>query len=106
MTDFATQVQAFVDKSKGNIDRQVRGITMSLFRDVIMSSPVGNPELWAANRVAKEYNDQVAEHNASLRNDPANLDKRGRLKRGLKLNDGMEIKAPEGYVGGMFRGNW
>lgn len=49
MTDFATSVQAFVDKAKGNIDRQVRGITLSLFRDVIMSSPVGNRELWTAN---------------------------------------------------------
>jgi len=59
MTDFATQVQAFVDKAKGNIDRQVRNITLGLFRDVITSSPVGNPELWAVNRVAKNYNEQV-----------------------------------------------
>lgn len=69
-------------------------------------SPVGNPELWASNRVAKEYNDQVKVHNASLRDDPANLDKRGNLKRGLKLNDGMDIVAPRGYVGGRFRANW
>jgi hypothetical protein len=41
-----------------------------------------------------------------LRNDPANLDKRGRLKRGKKLNDGMDVVAPLGYVGGAFRGNW
>ena len=88
------------------MDRQVREITFELFSSVIRMSPVGNPELWAVNRIAVEYNKQVAEHNASLRDDPANLDKRGRLKRGKKLNDGMDIVKPEGYVGGRFRANW
>jgi hypothetical protein len=106
MTDFATQVQAFVDKAKGNIDKQVRGITLNLFSSVIMSSPVGNPELWAVNRVAKEYNEQVQQYNNELKSDPNNLTANGRLRRGKKLNDGMDIVKPKGYVGGMFRGNW
>ena len=48
----------------------------------------------------------MAAHNSALRDDPSNLDKRGRLKRGKKLNDGMDISKPDGYVGGRFRGNW
>ncbi len=45
-------------------------------------------------------------HNANLRDNPDNLDKRGHLKRGKKLNDGMDIEAPPGYVGGTFRNAW
>lgn len=69
-------------------------------------SPVGNPEIWAQNIVAHQYNKAVDDHNSDLRSDPANLTKAGRLKPGRKLNDGMDIVAPEGYVGGRFRANW
>ncbi len=106
MSDFAASVAEFSLKAKANMDRQVREITFELFSDVIKMSPVGNPELWAANRVAHNYNVQVKDHNAALRDDPANLDKRGYLKRGKKLNDGMDIVAPKGYTGGRFRANW
>lgn len=106
MGDFAATVAEFSLKAKENLDRQVRDITFALFSDVIRMSPVGNPELWESNRVAHEYNVQVKAHNAALRDDPANLDKRGYLKRGLKLNDGMDIVKPKGYVGGRFRANW
>jgi hypothetical protein len=106
MSDFAATVREFAVKAKDNMDKDVRGITLALFSSVINLSPVGRPELWASNRVAVEYNAQVQEHNAALRSDPANLDKRGRLKRGRKLNDGMDIVAPAGYVGGRFRANW
>lgn len=106
MGDFAATVREFSVKAKENMDRQVREITFALFSDVIRMSPVGNPELWASNRVAHEYNVQVKAHNADLRDDPANLDKRGYLKRGLKINDGMDIVKPKGYVGGHFRGSW
>src|SRR5690242_8985183 len=37
---------------------------------------------------------------------PENLDARGHLKRGKKLNDGMTIQAPKGYVGGRLRNSW
>ena len=69
-------------------------------------SPVGNPEVWAKNAVATQYNKAVDEHNSALRSDPQNLNKAGRLKPGRKLHDGMDIAAPAGYVGGRFRGNW
>lgn len=106
MPDFAATVAQFSLKAKENMDRQVREITFALFSSVIEMSPVGNPELWAVNRVAREYNAQVKDFNAALREDPANLDKRGYLKRGKKLNDGMDIVKPKGYVGGRFRANW
>jgi hypothetical protein len=58
------------------------------------------------NQTASAYNTAVREHNAALRDDPANLTKSGRLKRGLRVNDSMDIKKPEGYVGGRFKNNW
>lgn len=106
MSDFTTAVNSFVLHANQNLDRQVREITFELFSSVIQMSPVGNPELWEKNRVAKEYNDQVAAHNATLRDNPANLTANGRLRSGLKLNDGMDISKPKGYVGGRFRANW
>jgi hypothetical protein len=46
MTDFTTQMAAFAKKAKGDVDRKVRGVTLNLFSSVILSSPVGNPDLW------------------------------------------------------------
>jgi len=83
-----------------------RKSTLDVFRAVVTRTPVGNPELWAQNATAAAHNQEIATHNAALRQDPANLTKNGRLKRGLKRKDIMEIKAPAGYVGGRFRANW
>ena len=88
---FSSDVKRFSENAKKKLDEQVRGITLELFSSVIMSTPVGNPELWERNRVAANYNQEVRVFNAALRDDAANLDKRGHLKRGKKLNDGMTI---------------
>lgn len=106
MQTFALDIAAFVEKAKGNVDQVVRGISIRLLSRVVNRSPVGNPELWAVNAMASEYNQAVNDWNASLRSDSSNLTSNGRLRPGLKVNDGMSIKAPEGYVGGRFRGNW
>lgn len=73
---------------------------------MILGSPVGNPDLWERNRVAVEYNKQVTLENAARRKNPENVDRRGHLKPGRALNDGMDIYRPRGYVGGRFRNSW
>lgn len=103
---FASQIQAFADKTKAAIDATSREIIVSLGNSLITLSPVGNPDIWKINKISTEYNQAVADHNDNLRQNPHNFDKRGYLKRGLKLKDGMGILAPQGYVGGRFRGNW
>lgn len=103
---FSLQIAAFVEKAKANAEQVIQKTAIDLLTAVVDRSPVGNPELWASNAIASNYNAEVSEFNAGLRNDPANLNKAGRLKRGLKINDSMEIKAPAGYVGGRFRANW
>ena len=103
---FALSLAEFASQTSEAIDASVREIIIQVGSSLIRMSPVGNPEIWAQNAVATQYNKAVEDHNSSLRSDPANLTKGGRLKKGRKLNDGMDIVAPEGYVGGRFRANW
>ena len=107
MTDtFSLDIDRFVEKAMANAETVVQKVSIDLLTAVVDRSPVGNPELWASNAVASNYNLEVSNYNAALRDNPENLTKAGRLKKGLKVNDSMEIKAPVGYVGGRFRANW
>ncbi|HHN5892223.1 hypothetical protein [Enterobacter hormaechei] len=103
---FLAAIQLFVDGSKQEIEEAVRRTGIKILGRLVDMSPVGQPEIWQANQTASAYNTAVREHNAALRDDPANLTKAGRLKRGLRVNDSMDIKKPEGYVGGRFKNNW
>ena len=103
---FALELAAFCEKAKANTDTVVKKVSIDLLSAVVDRSPVGNPELWAANATATEYNNEVARYNAELRSDPNNLTKAGRLKKGLKVNDSMPLASGSTYVGGRFRGNW
>ena len=103
---FALSLAEFAAQTGEAIDASVREIIIEVGSSLIRMSPVGNPEIWAQNAVATQYNKAVDEHNTTLRSDPANLTKAGRLRPGRKVHDGMDIVAPEGYVGGRFRGNW
>lgn len=56
IVSFSSDVAKWAEKAKKDIDKQVRGLTLELFTSVVMSTPVGNPELWERNRVAANYN--------------------------------------------------
>ncbi|WP_440493466.1 hypothetical protein [Serratia sarumanii] len=103
---FMQAITAFVDKAKANQAQVVRATGIRILTQLIQMSPVGNPDLWEVNATARAYNDAVAEHNDAQRNDPANLTPTGRLKKRARVSDSMDIKAPAGYTGGRFRGNW
>lgn len=103
---FSLDLKAFAEKATINAETVITKVAIDLLAKVVDRSPVGNPELWAANSVATQYNKEVADLNAALRNDPANLNKRGLFKPGVKINDGMDLVTGKGYVGGRFRGNW
>ena len=103
---FLAAIQLFVDSSKQDMDEVVRRTGIKILGRLVEMSPIGNPDLWQVNQTASAYNDAVRDHNAALRNDPANLTKGGRLKRGLRVNDSMDVKKPYGYVGGRFKNNW
>lgn len=103
---FLAAIQLFVDGSKQEIEEAVRRTGIKILGRLVDVSPVGQPEIWQVNQTASAYNTAVREHNAALRDDPANLTKAGRLRRGLRVNDSMDIKKPDGYVGGRFKNNW
>ncbi|EPZ2457895.1 hypothetical protein ACXLRS_003132 [Citrobacter youngae] len=103
---FLAAIQLFVDSSKEGMDEVVRRTGIKILAQLVEMSPVGQPDIWQVNQTATAYNTAVREHNAALRDDPANLTKSGRLKRGMRVNDSMDIKKPEGYVGGRFKNNW
>ena len=103
---FLAAIQLFVDDSKQEMDEVVRRTGIKILGRLVDMSPVGQPDIWQVNQTASAYNTAVREHNAALRDDPSNLTKAGRLKRGLRVNDSMDIKKPEGYVGGRFKNNW
>ncbi|WP_339025769.1 hypothetical protein [Leclercia pneumoniae] len=103
---FLAAIQLFVDGSKQEMDQVVRRTGIKILGRLVEMSPVGQPDIWEVNQTASAYNTAVREHNAALRENPANLTKAGRLKRGLRVNDSVDIKKPEGYVGGRFKNNW
>ncbi|MDU1655459.1 MAG: hypothetical protein E6850_23640, partial [Leclercia adecarboxylata] len=103
---FLAAIQLFIDSSKQEAEEVVRRTGIKILAQLVEMSPVGQPDIWQVNQTATAYNTAVREHNAALRDDPANLTKSGRLKRGLRVNDSMDIKKPEGYVGGRFKNNW
>lgn len=101
-SEFMASINAFVEKAKANQEAVVRATSIKILARLVQMSPVGNPELWAVNQTAVAYNSAVDEHNSLLRQNPGNLTKAGRLRKGLKVNDGMDVKAPPGYTGGDF----
>lgn len=105
-TNFLQSINAFVDETKTHSELVVKKACIEVLQDIIRMSPVGQPELWAINQTAVAYNTAVSDYNSSLRDNPDNLTKNGRLKRGLKINDSMDIKKRANYSGGRFRGNW
>jgi hypothetical protein len=103
---FMASINAFVATAKANQEEVIRATGIKILARLVDMSPVGNPEVWAVNQTAVAYNKEVFDYNEALKSDSANLTKTGRLKRKARVSDGMDVKAPAGYTGGRFRGNW
>lgn len=121
MGSFSDDIARWADRVRERADDVCRIVALSLTTKVVMRSPVGNPELWAANaeavRQREEHNvvvDRIVEY---LKSDPRNLTAKGNLKRSVRsaqskrlskaeLAKMYPLKTGKGYVGGRFRGNW
>ncbi|KPW37464.1 Uncharacterized protein ALO87_01141 [Pseudomonas syringae pv. apii] len=124
--DFAAQITAFAAQATEAIDSSCREIIIKIGSSVIRMSPVGNPEVWAANlafrdantRAADDYDFKVSLRNTVINLTESNFTKSGKLKRGVKYAKPLTkaerdqnfnvngLVAGQGYVGGRFRGNW
>lgn len=123
---FAAQIEAFSQQAQAAIDATLREIIIEMGSSVIRMSPVGNPEIWAANvayrakntRQADDYDFKVAARNTVINLTESNFTKSGKLNKGVKYAkpltkaerdqnfDVNGLVAGKGYVGGRFRGNW
>lgn len=123
---FADSIRAFAEQAGQALDATFREIVIEIGSSVIRMSPVGNPELWAANvahrakatRAADDYDFKVAVRNTLINLNQDNFTKAGKLRRGVKYAKPLTktereqnyavngLVAGQGYVGGRFRGNW
>lgn len=123
---FSLDLKAFADKAKGNVEQVVKKVSIDLLSAVVDRSPVGNPELWAANIQNRQANTAAADaydYNVAIRNTVINLTgsnftRSGKLKRGVKYAKKLTkaervqnfningLVTGKDYVGGRFRGNW
>ncbi|PAA14387.1 hypothetical protein [Pseudomonas fragi] len=123
---FSLDLKAFADKAKGNVEQVVKKVSIDLLSAVVDRSPVGNPELWAANIQHRQANTAAADaydYNVAIRNTVINLTgsnftKSGKLKQGVKYAKKLTkaervqnfningLVTGKDYVGGRFRGNW
>jgi hypothetical protein len=123
---FALSLAQFAEQAKEAIDASLREIVIELGSSVIRMSPVGNPEIWAANvahrekntREADDYDFKVAARNTVINLTESNFTKSGKLKKGVKYAKPLTkaerlqnfnvngLVSGKDYVGGRFRGNW
>lgn len=123
---FAEAIRAFAEQAEQALDATFREIVIEIGSSVIRMSPVGNPEIWAANvahrakatRAADDYDFKVAVRNTLINLNQDNFTKAGNLRQGVKYAKPLTktereqnfatngLVAGQGYVGGRFRGNW
>ncbi|HAB02451.1 MAG TPA: hypothetical protein DCE25_05790 [Pseudomonas sp.] len=123
---FAESIRAFAEQAEQALDATFREIVIEIGSSVIRMSPVGNPEIWAANvahraantRAADAYDFKVAVRNTLINLNESNFTKAGKLRKGVKYAKPLTktereqnfsvngLVAGQGYVGGRFRGNW
>jgi hypothetical protein len=123
---FALSLAEFAQQATEAIDASLREIIIEIGSSIIRMSPVGNPEIWAANvtyrqanaRAADDYDFKVAVRNTVINLTDSNFTKAGKLKRGVKYAKPLTkterdqnfnvngLVAGQDYVGGRFRGNW
>ncbi|WP_460060152.1 hypothetical protein [Pseudomonas sp. H2_H09] len=123
---FALSLAEFAAQTSEAIDASVREIIIEVGSSLIRMSPVGNPEIWAANvayreanaRAADDYDVKVAVRNTIINLNESNFTKSGQLRKGVKYAKPLTkterdqnfnvngLVAGKDYVGGRFRANW
>lgn len=123
---FAQQIREFAEKAGAAIDVTLREIIIEIGGSVIRMSPVGNPEIWAANvshragnkAQADAYDAHVEVRNVVTSLTASNYTKDGKLKKNVNYAKPLTkterdqnfnvngLVAGKDYVGGRFRGNW
>jgi len=107
---FASDLERHIASTKDKIDRTVRQAVVLAAQGVVLKSPVGNPELWAANANAHAMSSMDARLTFNAFIDEANASREPSEKKMRKLGkkrlaEGLKMQRTD-YVGGRFRANW
>lgn len=106
MPSFADTMRDICTKTNASIDNAVRTSVVLASQQLVMRSPVGNPDHWRANAApaaAREtHNVTVDAYNAEIGNGKGRV----RRKSAKTLRRENPNKVGLGYVGGRFRANW
>lgn len=125
---FSAQLQQFAEAAQEAMELTFREVVIAIGRNLIIMSPVGNPDLWKVNVESQDkagaqvsaYNAKAASINAAIAAEASNFTKSGSLKRGIKYRKPLTKREQlenygygagvrrvgQGYVGGRFRSNW
>lgn len=101
---FSIPIEALAAKALAEVELVARKATYDLFARVIERSPVGNPELWAAN--AEVVKKRTAYLEDATKFNSANPGKRRKATSARAVNKRFPLEVGQGYVGGRFRANW
>jgi len=97
MAEFEIKMKMLMDRTERNLAAFVRESVIEIASRIVQRSPVGNPDLWGVNDVTMMNREmyQVWREQAGKKR-----------VSGKTLSRKFKSKAPKGYVGGRFRGNW
>lgn len=101
----------FIDQVDEDVTQRARDIALAMLSEVIERSPVGNPDLWKANKDLRAKNTALADAydaNVAVRNATNTSKKKFKLLTKREREDNFFVKAQasgKGYVGGRYRGS-
>lgn len=103
---FAKDLALLCAKAQDKCEQVVRRASLELYAEMIDRSPVGNPDLWEANKgrayMRDTYNLWVDAHNADIGKGKGRL----RKKSAKTLRKEFANVAGGVYTGGRFKNNW
>lgn len=103
---FAEDLQKICLRAQDKTEKVVRRAALELFSEMVNRSPVGNPDLWEANK-AKVYARETYNLFAGALNESIGKGKgRVRKKSAKTLRKEFANKVGANYTGGRFKNNW
>ena len=94
---WSVSLDKLTEQAQVDLETVARKATFDLFMDVVLRSPVGNPDLWKAN-AGQAYKRETYNLFASALG--------AKAKSNKMLKKQFPNVAGKGYVGGRFRANW
>ena len=101
---FSIPLQQIADRVRAKVETVARTATLDLFRSVVDRSPVGNPELWAANREAVGQRTDYLQTAITFNAENPNRRRKGVSRRVVEKK--FPLLSGKGYIGGRFKSNW